>query len=187
MILERASTAVPLTLITSLAAPPTTTLKPAPISISSISSGVPAVALSVLINVLSLPSTKTSNFPSSPWTKFLPPPTLIISAPKPAMTLLTPSDTVMTSSAPAPRLVDSIRRNSPLAKNSALPSSPKIVLFPACEVISSSPAPPITTFVPAVNVIRSLSPKSKSLLSMLSRSEELVCKVIFPLSPITKA
>ena len=110
----------------------------------------------------------------------------MVSFPAPAITLFIPSCSVMMSSSPLPRLIDSIRRWSPLAKKNARPSSPRIVLLPAPAVIWSAPAPPMTAFVPAVSSMISAAPEAKSVLAMFSRVPEFVSRIV-PLSPSTIA
>ena len=87
-----------------------------------------------------------------------------VSSSAPAITVFVPSSSVIWSLPPRPEFIDSIDFTrpvlGPVAKNSAFPSSPRIVFWPVVALITSPPAPPSTVLVPAVSVIVSAVPEA---------------------------
>ena len=133
--IPRASGVVPVTVMESDFAPPATTLYPDPTVTRSMPPTNPFRLEITVVPVGTPPLVSTSRRPSSASTKLRPVPTITVSLPAPAITLLTPLLSVIVSFPPTPRLIDSIRRKSPFAKNEALPSSPRIVFVPFPAVI----------------------------------------------------
>ena len=79
--------------------------------------------------------------------------TVMVSVPDPAMTVIWPPLSVMVSSPLLVSADDVTDCNSPSALNTAVPSSPRMVLVPSMAVMVSAPDPAMTVFWPPFNVM----------------------------------
>ena len=170
--------------IASAPAPAMTTFVP----LSSVMISASPTPDSVVSARASVPSPKNVARPVSESTVFVPPPAVIVSAPRPVITVLVPAPSSTVSAAP---LVSPIRPvisftlpvkfvnvNEPLS----LSTMPTPGVPPASTRIVSAPLPPITAFVPGPSVIVSAAPVPGSIDSMVV---SVGPTVIRPVSPIT--